>query len=181
MNKSGLCKCGCGGITNKAPQTERKRGYVKGEHVGYINGHVKYNGGKASHSEGYVLIRLKDHPRTDSRGYVAEHILNAEAAIGRFLTPEEVVHHKDRNPKNNAQSNLQICRDHSEHKIIHIELNAMEKCGNKDWRSCSFCKQYDDVSNLCYNKSNRNHYHRKCATKYASDLRKSKRGIECQN
>lgn len=38
-NPSGKCFCGCGGITPIADATRRRKGYVKGEHVRWIQGH----------------------------------------------------------------------------------------------------------------------------------------------
>ena len=36
----GLCQCGCGEVTNLAPKTSRRNGWVKGEPLRYIRGHV---------------------------------------------------------------------------------------------------------------------------------------------
>lgn len=35
----GLCKCGCGGVTNIAKHTYKSRGWVRGQHVSYLPGH----------------------------------------------------------------------------------------------------------------------------------------------
>lgn len=40
-NPSGLCMCGCGAETSRAPQTVRRDGYVKGEHRRFIRGHSR--------------------------------------------------------------------------------------------------------------------------------------------
>jgi hypothetical protein len=42
-----------------------------------------------------------------------------EAQLGRPLSDEEVVHHKDRNPLNDSPDNLQLCKNQSEHKKLH--------------------------------------------------------------
>lgn len=39
-NPSGLCQCGCGGITAKATANLASRGYRKGEHVQWLRGHA---------------------------------------------------------------------------------------------------------------------------------------------
>ena len=39
---AGLCQCGCGGKTTLARQTDRKRGYVRGEPCRFLHNH--YNG-----------------------------------------------------------------------------------------------------------------------------------------
>lgn len=37
--RAGLCQCGCGRTTQRARQTDRRKGWVKGEHVRFIQGH----------------------------------------------------------------------------------------------------------------------------------------------
>jgi hypothetical protein len=65
--------------------------------------------------KGYVLILLPEHPRARKNGYVLEHILVAEAMLGRSLTDEEEVHHIDRNRANNDPSNLKVYASHLAH------------------------------------------------------------------
>lgn len=69
--------------------------------------------------KGYRKILLQSHPRADGKGYVFEHILIAEATLGRSLTSSEVVHHRDFNKQNNAPDNLLVCASHSEHMAYH--------------------------------------------------------------
>lgn len=38
-----------------------------------------------------------------------------EAVLGRYLTPQEVVHHKDGNNQNNTPSNLELFTKNSDH------------------------------------------------------------------
>jgi predicted Zn-ribbon and HTH transcriptional regulator len=64
----------------------------------------------------YAVVR--DHPFSTKNGYVLEHRIVMENHIGRLLTKEEIVHHKDENKKNNSIENLQIMSA-SEHKEHH--------------------------------------------------------------
>lgn len=48
-----------------------------------------------------------------------EHIIVMETVLGRPLTAEEVVHHRNRNKKNNDPENLQIFPNQSEHARHH--------------------------------------------------------------
>lgn len=50
-------------------------------------------------------------------GYVMEHRLFVAQAMGRLLTRQEVVHHEDHNPTNNALANLSLFRTNREHKL----------------------------------------------------------------
>lgn len=72
---------------------------------------------------GYNYIRLRNHPFSDSRGYIAEHRLLMEKQLGRFLKPEEEVHHFDGNRLNNKINNLYLFEDKSTHLKFHKWLD----------------------------------------------------------
>lgn len=63
----------------------------------------------------YWYIYSKDHPNKTKDGYVAEHRLEMEKHIGRYLERSEVVHHIDGDPSNNSIENLQLFRSNSDH------------------------------------------------------------------
>lgn len=50
----------------------------------------RWKGGKYIDYRGYALIRKPDHPSTVAGGYVYEHKLIAEKALGRFLKKVKV-------------------------------------------------------------------------------------------
>lgn len=60
-NVSGLCECGCGQPTRLARQTNRDRGWVKGQPIRFVKGHSghKYREGE----------RLGDRWRIEDRGF----------------------------------------------------------------------------------------------------------------
>ena len=101
------------------------KGYLVSGQKNYMFGKKKeqnptWNGGRKTRKDGYVLIYAPDHPNAISDGdgkktYVLEHRLVMEQHIGRYLLPDEVVHHKDRNPSNNNIDNLQLFSSHSQH------------------------------------------------------------------
>jgi hypothetical protein len=70
--------------------------------------------------KGYRKILLPEHPRADGKGYVFEHIIIAEARLGRSLILPEEIHHKDLDRQNNNPENLQVCKSHSEHMRFHL-------------------------------------------------------------
>lgn len=64
---------------------------------------------------GYKYIYQPNHPSAIRGFYVAEHRLVVEGDLGRFLTPEEQVHHINGNKMDNRIENLQLlsCSEHS--------------------------------------------------------------------
>lgn len=66
----------------------------------------------------YSMVLAPWHPKS-KKGYVYIHRLIAEARLGRFLKPDEVVHHKDHNTKNNHWNNLEVMTQ-VEHAREHI-------------------------------------------------------------
>lgn len=69
--------------------------------------------------EGYYLIKVNGHPYADSLGYVREHRYVMEQHLKRYLLPEEEVHHRNRNKKDNNLLNLMLFPDHSTHLKWH--------------------------------------------------------------
>lgn len=67
---------------------------------------------------GYIKVRTVGHPRADSKGYVHQHVLVMEAAIGRHLAGDEVVHHENGVKADNRIENLRLM-DCREHRSLH--------------------------------------------------------------
>jgi hypothetical protein len=86
-----------------------------------------WRGGKTVISNRPSLY-IPEHPRSTKDGYVYEHIVIAERAIGRYLKfirnghkDNEVVHHIDGDFKNNSNKNLLILNSWH-HKSLHMKL-----------------------------------------------------------
>lgn len=63
--------------------------------------------GRTTHKAGYTLLHCPAHPRSKSP-YVFEHILVMEEALGRYLLPNENVHHKNGIKDDNRLENLEL-------------------------------------------------------------------------
>jgi len=85
-----------------------------------------WKGGFALKSR-YIRHRALGHLRADSWGYVDEHILIAEKALGKPLPPKARVHHVDCNERNNEKRNLVICENHSYHQLLHLRTEALRR------------------------------------------------------
>jgi len=66
-----------------------------------------WKGGKYTDSDGYVQLRLPDHPNAIG-GYVAEHTYVMFGIIGRPLKRKETVHHKNGIRHDNSPDNLEL-------------------------------------------------------------------------
>lgn len=58
---------------------------------------------------GYLYVYMPTHPNAIKGGrYIALHRLIAEWKTGRFLTKQEVAHHKDESTLNNTPENIEV-------------------------------------------------------------------------
>jgi len=89
---------------------------IKGKNNG------NWNGGKRIREDGYIQILKPEHPKATVEGYVMEHRLVMEKHIGRYLTEEEVVHHKNKDKQDNRIENLKLFLNNSEHQKHHWKL-----------------------------------------------------------
>lgn len=73
--------------------------------------------------QGYICIKMPEHPHATSNGWVREHIVVASNMIGRPLLRGECVHHIDNNRQNNNPENLKVMflgehiREHSGNSV----------------------------------------------------------------
>lgn len=81
------------GVRSQRPGTHRQCKY-KGRH---------------DRKDGYVMLYRPDHPHAVGSGYVMEHILVMETALGRYLNRDiESVHHINGDNSDNRLENLQL-------------------------------------------------------------------------
>jgi hypothetical protein len=82
-----------------------------------------WRGGEKKHSQGYVYIFHPNHPscknKKSTNVYVFEHRLVMEKHLGRYLKPEEVVHHINDIKSDNRLENLKLFSNPAEHHKFH--------------------------------------------------------------
>ena len=121
-----------------------------------------WKGGVKYSQEGYLEILNRDHPKA-SAGYVKEHILRAEKALGKPLPDGAVVHHvngsRDSGP-------LVICQDDNYHRLLHRRMRALAACGHANWLRCPYCKKYDDPNKMYIYPNRLIAYHKDCVNQY---------------
>lgn len=138
-------------------------------------GNNNWKGGR-SMRDGYPLVRMPDHHRAGANGYVREHILIAERALGKPLLATHPVHHVDDDRANNDRSNLVVCEDQAYHMLLHRRQRAMDACGDPNAYGCGFCSGYDrqwDI-HVYHGRRGIQSWHRSCmaAAKRAQERRR---------
>jgi hypothetical protein len=89
----------------------------------------------------YVLVYQPEHSRAGHSGYVPEHILVAEKAIGRDLFADEEVLHINGNPRDNSPTNLEITSIGNHYKSQSVEdthNKIPRKVSGKTFIPCKF-------------------------------------------
>lgn len=84
----------------------------------YIAGERHNVSGRKRTPKGYIQLCIKSHPNSDVTGHIFEHRVMMEIELGRYLLPEEIVHHKNEVKHDNRIDNL-VLMDRGEHTTIH--------------------------------------------------------------
>lgn len=104
------------------------------------SGHPNWKGGTTVCSSGGYLVNT---------GKERIHRIVAENALGKPLPATAVVHHHDRNPLNNANSNLVICENQAYHRMLHARMRVFYAGGDPNTEGfCSSCRSVKPVSDF---------------------------------
>ena len=97
----------------------------------------------------YIFVIVPGHPMSDLRGRVLEHRYVMSQHLGRILSKNEVVHHKEGNTKNNNINNLKLM-DRDDHNKHHRRKTMLEiicpQCGNVFLRDR---RKYNGIQAFC--------------------------------
>lgn len=144
--------------------------YSRKARTGRVDGHIPLKqrktlsaGDKSVHTLGYVWVAGEG---------AFEHVMKAEAALGKPLPRNVVVHHVDEDKTNNTNSNLLICT-RKYHNMIHMRMRALDESGKAGNMKCPICKQWDDPRNMQKNTSG-GFRHKECHRLYEFNRRNNK-------
>lgn len=113
--------------TGKKLSEQTKHKISKAIKIKYIgSGNPNWHGGKTKDGNGYIYIYSPDHPYKNYYNYVYEHRLVMERHIGRYLKPEEAVHHKNEIVDDNRIENLRLFKNKPEHTKYHHKIKRMK-------------------------------------------------------
>ncbi len=112
-------------IDGKEYKKVGNRIYWHGEKV------ANWKGGKTVRKDGRVMLLCPEHPYPSHGKYVYRYRIVMERHIGRFLSPSEIVHHKNRIVDDDRIENLEIL-DYRIHNRIHA--NELRHLGKWAWK-----------------------------------------------
>lgn len=142
----------CGKLVNYATPADLKRKSSSDmcrscwlKHVPTGEGSSRWSGGVVIHGRGYRLIYKPEHPFAKGNGYVFEHRLVMEKHIGRYLAPNEIIHHLNSIKDDNRIENL-IITNNVEHSHKYDAKRPSKSCSildcTKKHLGRGFCKSH---------------------------------------
>jgi hypothetical protein len=105
------------GLTQPTIEMKLRRMGVRSKHGrgSKMEKNYFWKGGRRIDEDGYVLVKSPGHPHATKAGYVREHRLVMEKALGRYLRRNEVVHHRNKDKQDNRIENLELFATNGAH------------------------------------------------------------------
>ena len=102
----------------------KKCSYKRKSNISKGKNHWNWKGGEFIEKDGYIVILKPKHPFCNSCGYIKKHRIIMEKYLGRYLKPEEVVHHINKIRTDNRIKNLKLFKSKSEHIKFHKPIGT---------------------------------------------------------
>jgi len=103
--------------------------------------HWNWKGGVVKNNE-YLYVLMPEHPHAQKSGHVSKVKTIVENVLGKVIPRKVIVHHIDRNRRNNEHHNLVACEDVVYHRLLHQREKALKATGNPESKKCSFCGEW---------------------------------------
>ena len=136
------CACGCGKSRPEKGYDGKPKKFIPGHNAFLRIGDKNPNFGWTPPNYkgvivtkfGYTKIHSPNHPFRDSQDYVMKHRLVMEKHLGRYLSPEEKVHHIIPILKGGTDDieNLMLFPNHSQHRSYEMKKDMSN-------RFCKYC------------------------------------------
>ena len=134
------------GVYKRTKETKRKLKEIQKKKIGSKG--QNWKNGKTVSTAGYILIYKPNHPFTINKNYVKRSHLVMEKILGRYLNPEEQIHHKGihfpidsiENKQDDSPENLQLFANNSEHIKLHSKIQ----------KRCHFCGRLIKKGKICH-------------------------------
>ena len=112
-------------ILSQAGVSVRRKGYrIFGQKRGAES--PGWRGGRNKTPGGYILLLVGDHPSASKKGYILEHRLVMERKLGRYLLPNETVHHLNGIRDDNRPENLELWGNrHPKGQRVHVRQHCL--------------------------------------------------------
>lgn len=137
--------------------------------------HPQWTGGRCVTDQGYIYVHAPGHSRASKNGYVYEHILIAERALGRPLPDTAEVHHGNEVRSDNRPGNLVICEGKGYHALLHARMRAYVASGDANAKRCRFCKVWQSEPAVTMAHHGWSYYHRACRNRHLQWQRRLER------
>ncbi len=112
---------------NDTTETRKKIGLASKGRIKPMEKHPSWKGGRYKETRGgYILVRKKDALSIRSDGYILEHRYKMEKKLGRKLSRNEEIHHKNGIKDDNKLLNLELVI-----KKIHFGKIKCPHCGKQ--------------------------------------------------
>jgi len=119
--KHQFCSLECRDLfKHKYPESQIEANKKRSEALKGSKSYLWKNGRRKYSS--YVAIYNRKHPFCNKAGYVMEHRLVMEKKIGRYLKPEERVHHINEIKSDNREENLMLFSTDADHQRYHKKI-----------------------------------------------------------
>jgi hypothetical protein len=111
-------------IGTKASKETREK--MSKTHKGLCSGkkHPNWKGGQYTDKDGRVYIYKPEHSYSNNKGYIFRSRLIMEEILGRYLNPDETVHHKNQILNDDRPENLELFESKGKHTAYHNRLKS---------------------------------------------------------